>query len=916
MSGARFVVGIDLGTTHTVVASARIGAEGGAHKREIAVFPIVQHVSAGELEARGLLPSALYAPLEGEVSGPYVDGAWLVGELARARGVAVPGRAVMSAKSWLCHSGVDRLSACLPWGRDDDDGEGEGPRLSPVEASARVLAHVRRAWDEAHGDAPLAEQELVLTVPASFDEDARELTLRAALDAGLAPRLLEEPQAAFYDYLKRHGQAALAPLLHGRDDALVLVCDVGGGTTDLSLLRLSRGETELLDVARVAVGRHLLLGGDNMDLALAHRLEGRLSTGPERLAAGRFSQLVLACRGAKETLLGTDGPTEVPVTLLGTGSRLVGGARTTTLTRAEAEEVVLEGFFPSTARDARPDRGRAGLVAFGLPYERDTAIPRHVAAFLERHAHDSDGPAAVLLNGGVFRAERIAERLAAVIGAFCGRAPVVLPHADPDRAVARGAVAHGLALLGDGTRIGGGVARGYYVGLGQRDGGAQQAVCIVPRGAVEGSRHVAHDRQFALVVGRTVRFPLFASDARAHAVGDVVTIDDDAFEPLPPIAARFSGAPTGGELRVRIEAELTAIGTLDLACVEAADVPVRRRFRLAFQLREQDDGPPLSTTAAPASVGRRISADALTAIERAFGKRSEATPREVKDLVRELERLLGERPTWSLELARTIADRLLVQPGGRHRSAEHERVFWMLAGYCLRPGFGDALDTDRIARLVPLFEGRLAFPGEARGYQQFWIAWRRVAAGLDERSQVVLRDTLDPLLAPAERGLKRPKRVPLALDDALELAAHLERAPTARRIELGEWLVERTWTQRDARLWSAIGRVGARVPTYASLDRVVPASVAERWLERLLREPWGELATASEVAVQLARRTGDRARDVSERLRRDVERKLAQAKARDEWLRAVREVVPIDEAARRALYGEGLPVGLRLVEER
>ncbi|MFT3774555.1 MAG: Hsp70 family protein [Minicystis sp.] len=908
-------VGIDLGTTHTVVAAADL-----ASTTPPEVFPVPQLVTPAEVEARALYPSCLYAPVGGErAADPWSEAPWVSGELARRRGAEVPGRLVASAKSWLCHPSVDRAAAILPWGADEE--ATDLPRISPIDASARYLAHVRRTWDAAHPEEPLAKQEVVLTVPASFDEVARELTLEAAKRAGLAVRLLEEPQAAFYDFMARAGAGEIEALLdRSGGEALVLVCDVGGGTTDLSLIRVKRAEgAPPYAVERVAVGHHLLLGGDNMDLALAHLCESRLIEPPGKLDAGRFGQLVSACRSAKERLLGEGAPDRARVTVLGQGARLLGNTLSTEITREEAERVVLDGFFPAAPRDARPDRRRAGLVAFGLPYERDVAITRHVAHFFARHAPEASGPRALLLNGGVFRAARIVERLLAAIGAWGGPPVEVLPHVDPDLAVARGAVAYALARRGRGVRIGGGAARGYYVGLELEKGAARRAICVVPRGAEEGVPAVAEGRTLALVVGRPVRFDLFASDETSDRAGDVVTLDEDRFEALPPVAVAFGAAKKADDVKVQLEGELTAIGTLDLACVEVAEP--RRRFRLAFQLRAE--GEPGSATPAPPSVmppsampgGKRVD-DAREAIERVFGKgRPDVAPREVKDLLRELERLVGERSGWTLSLSRALFDTLAPSHKSRRRSADHERVFWLLAGFCARPGFGDPLDAQRVAMLAPLFAEKVVFPAETRNWQQFWIAWRRLSGGLDEAAQTAMRDVIDPLLAPSEARLKKPKGWKAeAADDLLDLASVLERVPAARRSELGGWILEKTWTSKDPRLWAAIGRIGARVPAYASAHHVVSPPVAERWVDHLLREKWDALPSAPQAAVQLARVTGDRARDVSERTRREVERRLVAVGAKAEWVRAVREFVAVEEAERAALFGEGLPVGLRLVE--
>jgi hypothetical protein len=310
---------------------------------------------------------------------------------------------------------------------------------------------------------------------------------------------------------------------------------------------------------------------------------------------------------------------------------------------------------------------------------------------------------------------------------------------------------------------------------------------------------------------------------------------------------------------------------------------------------------------APSKLG-----DAERILDRVFGKKNEADPRETKDVLRDLEKILGDRVTWTMEVARALADRLLVNTGSRRRTAAHERAYWLLLGYCLRPGFGDPGDPARIEKTWPMFEGRLAFPDEPRGWQQFFIAWRRVSGGLEESMQTTIRDAFDPVIAPAEAKLKKPKRVPEAPDELLATLAALERVPVARRTQLGEWIHEKTWGSDDPRLWGAIGRVGARVPVYASVHHVVPAKTAEAWLERLLKQKWENVATAPHAAVQLARVTGDRARDVSEKTRAEVAKKLVAVGAKEAWVRAVRELVDVGEEERVAILGEGLPIGLRL----
>ena len=913
MSGAKYIVGIDLGTTNTVVAFAPVDARRRKTAPTPAVFEVDQLVTTTLRDSLSLLPSALYAPLPGEVDG---DPEWLVGMLARTRAAEVDGRVITSSKSWLSHAGVDRTAAILPWGAEHD------PKLSPVEAAGMLLAHVTTAWDAAHPDAPLARQDVILTLPASFDDVARDLTMRAAAQAGLAPTLLEEPTAAFYDAMRDVDaiREHVVPRAAG-EERTVLVCDVGGGTTDLSLMAIAYAPKDKggFTVRRVAVGRHILLGGDNMDLALAHLAESRLGTvALEALEPSELAQLVASCRAAKERILADTSVAEERVTVLGRGSRLVGGARSTVLTRAEVEQLVLGGFFPADVGDAPPAR-RGAIVAFGLPYERDPAITRHVRQFLVRHAAELPRGTVdvVLLNGGVFNAPPIVAALRSALAAFSGTAPAMLPLDDPDRAVARGAVRYGFARHGLGVRIETGASRGYYVGVGAIDE-KEHLVCILPRGAKEGVHHEAEGRTFDLTVGRSVRFDLFASDVARDEAGALVVLDDD-FERLPPVVAALPATRKEAAVRVRLGGELTTTGQLELSC-SAVDDPARR-YRLEFQLRDA----PRSTSIAPSPASFAPPAATRTSIappsklteaekilEHVFGKRSAATERETKDVLRDLDKALGDRPTWTMETCRFVVDRLLANPGARRRSAVHERTWWLLFGFGMRPGFGDPGDPARIERTWPLFEGRLGFPNEAQCWQQFFIAWRRIAGGLGEAMQDSLRDAIDPIVAPKEAGLKAPKRSPEDNGEALVMLSALERVNAVRRAQLGDWIVEKTWASDDARLWGAIGRLGARVPVYASVHHVVAPSKAEAWIERLLRLDRSKIATASHAAVQLARVTGDRARDVSERLRKEVEKKLVATKAKDAWVAAVRELAEVNEEERVAMLGEGLPLGLSL----
>lgn len=894
----RFTVGIDLGTSHTVVAYTDPEGRG-----PIRIFEVDRRVTLDQTERRPTLPSVLYAPLPEEAIG---DEPWVVGDYANQRAREVPGRAILSAKSWLSHAAVDREAEILPWGAPADS-----PHLSPVQASTRILRQVRSDWDRCWPDAPLAEQQVILTVPASFDPIARQLTVKAAAAAGLFVRLLEEPQAAFYDYLDLHGLQALEQeLARVRDRPLrVLVCDVGGGTTDLTLLAVGKRGEELI-IERTAVGRHLLLGGDNMDLTLAHLAEAALKS-EHRLTAQELAQWVLICRDAKERLLRPDAVEQVRVSIGAAGSQLVGQTRSATLGREQVRSLLLDGFFPLVAPGTLPRVQRSALVAFGLPYEADPSISSHLSAFLARHLPGGETLDLVLLNGGVFLAPLLAERLLEVLERL-GQPARLLPHAQPDLAVGRGAVKYGLSLNGRALKIGGGSAHGYYIGFDSPGSAVRQAVCVVPRGAGEGELHRAEAQRFTLRLGMPVRFELYSSDmALAHAAGRIVPIDE-RFESLPSLVTQLGERQPGfSEIAVTLEGELSAVGTLDIHCVPV-DEGAHPRVALAFELRGQERVTGnRSERPVAKGAGDRLD-EAYEAIQRVFGKgRSGVEPRETKDLSKNLERILGPRRTWTLGVNRALFDVVGPKHQARRRSADHERVYWMLAGYTLRPGFGHLLDRQRVASLLPVLKAGVVFADQVRGWQQFLIAWRRILPGMLEAEQVETLATLGPY---AGRVPTRPKPqrgfqniVQPELLDALGL---LERVPVMKRAALGSALIERTWTEQEPRLWDVIGRLGSRVPAYASVHYVIEPEQIRPWLEQLLREEWDAIPTAAKAAARMARVTGDRARDVPESLRTEVLARLRSRGAAEDLIRPVAQLVEAAASEGADQFGEELPVGL------
>ncbi|HEY1995959.1 Hsp70 family protein [Paraburkholderia sp.] len=923
----QYIVGIDLGTSNTVVAYAEAGSE------QIRVFDIDQLVSPGEVAARELLPSVRYQAAPRELSAGDLQLPWstasesqesgsqraVIGRLARTLGAQVPGRLVASAKSWLSHAAVDRVAPILPWGAPDDV-----DKVSPVAASASYLAHVRAAWNHRFPQALLEDQDVVLTVPASFDDGARALTLEAARMARLPTlRLLEEPQAAFYDWLFQHRGTLAAELA---DTRLVLICDVGGGTTDFTLIKVQMqgGEPQL---TRIGVGNHLMLGGDNMDLALAHLAESRLSTPQTRLSAASLSQLVERCRGAKEQLLGAQAPESAPITLLGAGSKLIGGARSAELTRAEVEQIIVDGFFPAVAADARPGRPRGAIVEFGLPYASDPAITRHVAAFLSRLAAQSREalgvsgsplgedalpmPDTLLLNGGVFRAQPLTARLASTLGTWRGAPLNVLHNANPDVAVARGAVAYALARAGHAPRIGGGSPRSYFLML-DEDAHALTGVCVLPRGTEEGHEIHLADRSFALRLGHPVQFHLVSSTAdTAWQPGEIAQLPLGDFVRLPPIATVVQprGAVQSHETPVQIVTSLTEVGTLEVHCIDANDAA--QRWLLEFQLRGSEAQVTLSKdTPHPALP------EALELIDRTFGSRSQKVdPKQVRRLRADLEQLLGPRAGWNSALLRELFNALWERVRRRRRSADHERLWLNLAGYCLRPGFGYPLDEWRVEQLWTLFDDGIQYINDAQVWSEWWTLWRRAAGGLGESEQLGVLDAVAYMQAAGATRAKLPfdpSRAGYA--DMVRLEASLERVPAERKIELGQRLLSSLRKPAESHQgWWAVGRIGARRPFYGSAHSVVPPEIAGQWLDEILALDWKKVEPAAFAAVQIARMTGDRTRDLPEDIRAGVIKRLDNARAPVNWISMVRETVELDEADEGRVFGESLPPGLKLI---
>ena len=951
MTRARYIVGIDLGTTNCAVAY--VDTKGRDRPAaDIRVFDVPQLVAAGETAPRSMLPSFLYLAGGPELPPgatilPWSEGAdRFVGEFARIQGARVPSRLVSSAKSWLCHPGVDREAEILPWGSGP-----EVRKVSPVEASAAYLRHIRDAWNHTFaGTDPsrrLEQQEVVLTVPASFDEAARELTLEAARKAELSSiTLLEEPQAAFYCWIVSHQDRWQREVRAGE---LILVCDIGGGTTDFSLITVVETPTGP-GFRRVAVGDHLMLGGDNIDLALAHHVEQKL--GGVRLDTEQWSALRFACRTAKEKLLGEKQPTleRWPVTIAGRGARIIGGSIQSELTRQDVQAIALDGFFPRVARSDEPHRGaRLGLQEFGLPFVADPAVPKHLSAFLRRHRAEAIGqgghqpedrparPDAILFNGGALTPETVRNRIVEVVASWfpddpgLPYAPRVLTNVSLDLAVAQGAAYYGVVRRGGGIRIGGGTARSFYVGLDTQDA-ARRWMCVVPRDSQEGDEITIAGHDFDLLMGQPVVFPLASSSVRPDdRPGQLVGGDPDSIRELPPLQSlmRIGRKAKAERVPVSLAARVTEVGTIELWCQSRAD---DRRWRLQIQLRGPAGQPPARGTIAGEETDRVIIEQteldaAIVAIRGAFEAPASSAGSDVGParLVKRLEELLDvPRDQWPPSALRAWWEPLRDLADQRLKGPQHESRWYNLVGFALRPGRGYPLDEVRLKALWPVFHLGVKHTKEVQCWAEWWILWRRVAAGLSRQHHDEIHRRIAPFLLPAKgsspsKKAGRPKPEPHELAEMWRCAASLERLPSDVKEALGEPLLKELSRPVTAgyTLW-CLGRLGARIPLYGLANTAIRQQAAERWVNGLLNRecaPGRETSDAIFALSQLARFSGDRSRDLDEEQRARVLARLEKLGADEAVLRPVREYHELEVSQESQALGDALPIGLRLRQE-
>jgi hypothetical protein len=861
-------LGIDLGTTNSALAYIDPQQAAEADAPAIQVLEVPQFVAQGRVEPRRTLPSFL-----------YLGDQEYLGVFAREQGALVPTKCVHSAKSWLSNPEVDRTAKILPW-----DAQEAGRVLSPVEVSTRIIRFLAEAWQKQNGSV-VGEHNVVLTVPASFDEEARELTVAAARDAGIEKlTLLEEPAAAFYSWIANDLTRSQKSLFDGQ---IVLVCDVGGGTSDFTLIRVGR-EGDRVEFTRTAVGKHLLLGGDNLDLTLAWLVEEKLG---KTLSVRQRSGLRRQCASAKERLLSQPDLKSVEITVLGGGSSLVGGTLKTEILREEVLELALDGFLPECELSDPPkEEEKSPYREIGLPYVADPAVTRHLAAFL--HGAGDAKPDAILFNGGFFIPEVLRQRVADVMEHWHGRRPVIFDNRDLDLAVAVGAAYYSyVRSTGSGLLVRGGLPRAYFIGLGGGDQDKLRTLCLAPRGAEEGSTIELDPGNLQLLANKPVSFRLYSSLTRTEdKAGEVVEFKStEGLHLHAPLSAVLRFGKAGERMvPVKLGAKLTEVGTLEIwADSKISD----HRWRLQFQLRK---------TAAkegsqkPAAV---ISEEALAAAAALIPAVFVEGTIEPEQLPAKLEQTLGlGRNSWPLTAIRKLADEMLEIAEGRKRSAAHEARWLNLCGFCLRPGFGFPGDDFRIEQARRIYASGLQFANQVQDEIEWWIFWGRVAGGLNKNQQTDVFQRLSPTLLP--RSAKPPRVNPSLLREMWRAAASLELLPAQTRTQLGDELIARVKKGDfvDTGLW-CLARLGARHLFHGPINQVLPANTAARWIEALLKN-----SKAEDAVGAMARRSGDSTRDLAPPTLDLVRRAFPELNLES----APRE----DLAAMGRIFGEELPSGL------
>ncbi len=911
---SRFIIGIDLGTTQCALSYVDLEDK----NLRVRNLEITQLVSGGMVENLPTLPSVIYLSEEGrEVNRPawMTQESFIIGAYAKELGFEIPGRFVHSSKSWLCHPRAERQAPILPW-----QSEIAEQKISPVQAATEYLKYMIHLWDATIGaqneSFAFLRQKVIVTVPASFDPSARNLTLEAIERAGIkAVSLIEEPQAAFYDYLQRNPKTMVAEL-KGIDT--ILVIDIGGGTTDFSLIRINWStDKDYPEFSRLAVGPHLLIGGDNLDLALARKVEAEFKHRGRKLAGKQWLSLLTQSHTVKEQVLSDEVSGTVNFSLAGSGSKVLAGAAKIGLDSEEIKKTLVDGFFPLVEADEMPDEDNTlGLSEAGLPFTRDAAVTRHLAAFLREN---DVRPDAILFNGGTMKADCLRNRLFEVLTLWRGTEPKILDNPHPTLAVAAGAAYYGLVTLGLGQRIQSGNPVSVYLGIGTAKSSTnsrhvpEQLMCILPKGSeAEKDYHMA-GKTLGIDLSRDSAFYLFYTPAppKAEESGRLIKFNSKRYLPLPPciLKARTSK----GEKQVEIRVRLRETGYLQMFCEEIAGSFSQE---LRFDLGESEKA---GKGAAEAPAKRRVplTSTQLKKIDQLLNQ-AFAGKIEFNAVFKELEGIIGSpRTNWDAEMLRQLFD-LFVEHEAEFRKSQSSLVSWFrLLGFCLRPGFGVAGDVDRVDRIWKMIDDQYDF-SNAEFWSDWWIMWKRIAPGLSLERQEALKNRLEPVLFQTKRREKRDREIGQHERNQLwRLLGHLERISVAEKERIGWWIIKAPPSYGvDAVALSALARLGARELAYAPDTAMVSQSVANAWAEQLLKKAIPGNSYLDTALREIGRKTGDRLVQIDDLLRKNILEVFKKKLRKKAFIQPLLKAARLEDKELAEIVGEALPSGFVWVKDQ
>ena len=907
----KFVIGIDLGTTQCALSYCDLQDK----TLKVKNLPVPQLVNDSMVEDLPTLPSVVYLTEDNRV---LKRPEWMerpgkiVGTYAKELGSQVPSRYIQSSKSWLCHPRAERQSPILPWQSELRD-----RKISPVDAACEFLSYFKKLWNATIGaeseEYAFERQKVIITVPASFDPSARNLTLEAIERAGIKnSSLLEEPQAAFYDYLQRNPTTMVSEL-KGIDT--VLVIDVGGGTTDFSLIKVDwPKERDYPEFTRLAVGPHLLIGGDNIDLSLARIAEAEFKRKSKKINNKQWLSLLAQSHIVKEKLLSDERTEKLEFTITGSGSSVLAGTSRIELKASEVLDMIVEGFFPIADQNDAPDETEAlGLSEAGLPYTRDAGVTRHLAVFLRENGVMPD---AVLFNGGTMKANCLRNRVYDVLSLWRGQKPKILENPHPILAVASGATYYGVVSMGLGQKIHSGNPVSIYLGIGNSSSSTidkyvpEQLICILPKDSETETDYYMEGKTLGIDLSHDSAFYLFYTPLppKAEEFGRIIRFNSKRYLPLPPCKLKAKTAK--GEKQVTIRIKLCETGYLQIFCDEV-DGSFSQELR--FDLGEGDRHSENTSSAkrkVPLTSAQLKNISKM--LEDVFSEKIEH-----KAVFKELESIIGsERGTWDAEMLRQLFDLFFGYEKQFRANQITMTLGCRLLGYTLRPGYGVKGDEERINQMWKMVFDSFEFDN-VEFWAEWWGMWKRIAPGLSPERQLALKNRVEPLLFPSKKRDKRRRSIAQHERNQLwRLLGHLERLSIEEKIRLGDWLLKAPLSfTTDTVALSALGRIGARELTYAPDNMMVPQRVANEWAMTLIKKAVPGNSYLDTALREIGRKTGDRLVQIDDIIRKDIVDIFKKKLRKKSFIQPLLKTVKLEEKDLQEITGEALPSGFIWVKD-